>query len=505
MKKYLKWIIAAVLVVAIAVCAVILSGKFAFSGKDKVSNGLAKSFETINESSEIIEDSYSYKYLESIKDKPFSATVDISSIDLEINGAENYNANAAKIISAVADELKNTSISTKINVDKKNEVALLNMNLKDEDIIGEISGDAVIKSDSIAIRSNDLNEKYITINKNDLDDDEKMVFELIEKMFKSDLNAYKLTKEEAKYLKDRYSKIVKEFITNDMVKTENAEISVNSKTQKCTKSTVTLTGNNVKDLLKKLVESYKADTKGQEIIDRVLKALYPEELVKEMKEQINDTIDELSDINLPEDFKLEVVSYGSTLNTYALEFYITADEETLQLKEVFNDNSTDYILTFDNTEMATFTLKRSTDKVELNGKIKIEGYTANVTGLATKEQLSLKISAENIVDIEIACDSSVSKDTDKEFEGKENISIKFNVPMIKLNGHVKVGCDEKVNVLDKLDVPDTSNNVNITDNSGLQKYVQDCGTKLTKYAEKIQKSKIINDISRLYSSSAYSY
>ena len=52
--------------------------------------------------------------------------------------------------------------------------------------------------------------------------------------------------------------------------------------------------------------------------------------------------------------------------------------------------------------------------------------------------------------------------------------------MIKLNGHVKVGCDEKVNVLDKLDVPDTSNNVSISDNSGLQKYVQDCGTKLTK-------------------------
>lgn len=505
--KKLKIIIPVLLViVAIAVaCFVLFSDKLAFTGRSQAEKGLSKSLNLFEDFEDVFVGNEEYKYLKNITSKPFETEVSFN-VELDIDGLEDLlgNKDTAELVNKVLDELADANIITKVAMDKSKKQMLTNIEVDAENIVGKITGEAVVTEDEIAFRSKEINKNYLSISKEDAEENEnaKQIFDMIQGLFDKDYSSYAFTKEEIEHFKNTYGDIFDKTVEDDMIKKEKGNFTVDGDSKSCTVTTISLNNEKVKELLKNYMETYKNDEKGQEILNKKLIAIYGEEITEQMIDEINETLDDLSDeIEDIEGWSIEFITYGNMVNVFGNEYKITIDEETLDIVERFNSDSREYIISFDEEELVNTTVKQTKNELTVNSKVDIDGITANVDLVKNKDKVSLKISAENIGEIEIVANIDTKTNTDKEFN--QNIKLEITVSSKDLNGTATITMNEKVNIVDSIDVPDTSKAVNIFDNK-FEKYIEDSQQPILELLQKIQKSDLYKAIQD-YSTSSRTY
>lgn len=498
MKKKLKIIIPVLVIVIIAIVAAIVvftGNKFAFTDKSKVSMGLSKTMNSFTVSDDIKDEFSDYKYAKNMENNPYEAEIQMS-IDSNIDNLDGIgDETLTEVIKTILEEVSDANITLKLSMDSKDRKGTMGINLDAENIIGNISGDVAFTSDEIAFRSKDLNEQYITVSKEDIEDEDfQNMFDMIDSLFDMNYSKIKFTKEEIKYLKDTYGSIFEGFITNDMMNSEKSEFEVNGKSKSCTKEILTIENDKLKELLNKYIETYQNDEKGKEIIENKINSIYGEVSSKRYIEQINDMIDDLKDaIDDIENTKIEFVTYCSLTEVYGTEIILTIDGDSASIKETFNDNETKVIITIVDEEIADFSIKNNKNEMTISGKIAINDNELNIdiTIATTKIEFAVAMNqdGEKLGSFEVSCDINTKKNTEKEFEQSAISKLAIDVPGV-ISGDFSFDMNEKINIVNKIEFPDFDNSVKFADKESVNEYFVKCKSGLEKYMKTLQESTI---------------
>lgn len=502
MKRKLKIIIPVLVIVIIAAIAAIFvftSNKIAFTDKSKVSMGLSKTMNSFAISDDIKKEMSDYKYVKNMENNPYEAEIEMS-VDANVDNLEDIipDEKLASIITDALEELSNANLTLKLAMDSKEKKGTMNLNLDAENIIGSISGDAAFTPETVAFRSKDLKEEYLVVNKDDDESEEfQEAFELIESLFDLNYSRFSFTEEEIKYLKDTYGSVFNDFITQDMINSENADFEVDGKSKSCTKEILTIENDKLKELLKKYIETYENDKKGKEIIEGKINSLYGDTLGEQYIESINDMIDSLKDsIDEIEDSKVEFVTYCSLTEVYGTEIVLTIDSSSASIKETFDSDETKIVITVLEQEIANFSIKSDSKSITISGNITIDDivWDINITisNTQVKFSFSMNEAGESLGKIEISCDLDTKKNKEKEFEQSAVFKVAFDIEDI--TGDIAINMNQKINIVDKIDFPNLSDAISLVDTKEVNSYLTECQEALLKYIETLQKSEIFSDI-----------
>ncbi len=512
MKKKLKIIIPIIVIIIVAaiVAVFMLEGKkIAITGKSKVAMGLTKTLNSFEESEGVL-DTSKVKILDSISKKPYEASATMS-IDVEVEDLEELvgDEDIADLVNDIFAELSNTDITTKISVDQANENALMNLNLKNENLLGEISGEVAVTPDEIAFRSEELNEDYLVLTKEDLEDNSEYeeIFDLIQEAFTKDYSDFMFSEEELKHFSDTYGNILNDSVKNGEITSEKGEFEVNGSKTSCTKSVLKYNNDQFKELITKYITTFENDKKGREIIENKFNAIYGETLAAELIEQIDDGIADIKDsIDNIEDTTLEFITYGTAFKTYGTETKLTVLEDSAIIKETFNDDNTNIKVSFADEEIVNVTIKQSNNELSVDGNVLADGNGCEVNLVLNKSKIDLNLNI--IEDEEVAgtlgfvVESNVKTNTEKELEQDSVIKVSLDVPVDdkkSVKGSVALNVSETMKVIDSIEMPDTSKAVSIMDTEELSVYVTDCQKGLMTYATKLQKSELVKNVIEMYS------
>lgn len=507
--KKLKLIIPVIIVIiALAIAGVVIfaGDKIAITGKNKIERGLSKDLDVFEETEELFLQKYgNYKYLANIENQPFESSFDIS-VNADIKNLEDLvgDEDLADIITSAIKEISDAKLNTTVAVDKANKQAVVGANLVAKNILGEISGEVAFTDKEVAMRSKDLNKKYLIATEDDEGFED--YFDFVKNYFEKDFSKAKLTDEEIKYFKDTYGKIFEETVTADELNSSKGEFTVDGATKSCDITKVTLNNEKVKELLKKYVETYKNDEKGKTILREKFNTIYGEEISDQLFEQLEDFCDEFDEIiDEMEDTEFEYTTYGTVLNLYGNEWKITVDGEVIDIVKTFNKDNTNIVVSDDGEEVLNVTVKETKDEFSIDGKLTISGLTCNLNVSMTNELTTIKIESENIVTVEISVNRDTKVDTETEFNQDVALEVSLNVPTYNIEGSVNINLSEDIKIVDSISYPDTSKAVSISDSKKISEYMEDCEEAINEYSEKIQDSDIYNAISEYTSSKYNSY
>lgn len=500
-----------IIAVAGAAIFVLSTGKLAITPKSKVAVGLSKTLNTFDEAESVMSTS-NYKILENLKGNAYETEMSMS-VNVDVENLEELvgDKDTAKIINDIFDTLAETTISSRIAVDPKSEVAKMDLGLENEELIGNISGEVAISGDEIAFRSKELNEEYLSLKKEDVEDQPELVevFDLLQQVTKIDYTALMFTEEEKEHFSDTYGKILSDSVKDDMVTSEKCEFTVNGSKQACTKATLTYNNDQLKALLKEYVTTFEKDEKGKEILENKVKKIYGEDLTKELFGEIDTAIEDLKEvIDEITDTKLDFVTYATATKTFGTETILTIAEESAVIKETFNDDATNIVFNVLGEEVANIVVKQDKDNLTVEYTMDVEEIKATVNFAMNKNKMDVSFNFEQdgefLGKAEMTMELDTKTDSAKELEQDLVFKIAFELPMDdeKIAGSLAINANEKIAVLDSVEFPDTSKAKSVLDEDDLEEYITDAEDAATKYLEKLQKNDLVKDIMDLASSSA---
>ena len=509
MKKLKIIIPVLVIIAALAVGGyfLITSGKIALTGKSKAENGLLKSLNTLEATEDIFETSEAMDELKDLSEKPFEASVKVN-FDASVDGLDLVlGKEASKLVEDILKELSTADFKTKFAMDKKEKKALLEMELDAKDILGTISGDVVISEDEIAFRSKELNEDYIVLKKEDAEEfDMEEAFDAIKEFFDANWERSTISEEDINYLKDTYKNVLRDYITDEMVKEADGKYKVNNEEKDCTVTTVTLNNDQVKGLVKKYIDTYKNDKKGQEIIKNTYASLYGKELADEIFEDMDDSLEDADEIvDEIEDTTIEFITYGTIKDVYGVSYRFIVDGEALEFNETFNNDSVYVELKVEDESIIDGNLKATKDSIDFDGNVYIEGANASVKFYMDKTKLNLEVSVAELGSVKLTVDTEIKADSDKEKAEDSKITLSVDVPSAKISGDIKISVSDSLKYVKSLELPDTSKGVSLKDNEKGEKYLEKCEKALNGYVEKLEKSKIYSLFAEYLDDSTSSY
>ena len=487
--KKIKIIIPVLVAILIVLCVllyIILGNKIAITGKGKVQKGLAKSFSFFEENESGLTDFEEYKYMKYIDSKPFETEMKFN-VDVDFEGLEEYDRDFAKAVKKVTEEIADSDITLKLAMDKKNKQMVCGLDLDAEEIVGKLTGEAVITDEEIAFRSEDINEKFLKITKEDAEDngmDE--IFDFVDELFEKNFNNLSFSKEEIKHFKDTYSVVLENTITNEMINSEKGEFVVNGENTKCTVTTVKFDNEKVKELLKNYINVYKEDKEGKEILKKKFSAIYGEKKSEDFFESLDDELDEIEDFfDKIEDTSLEFITYGTSTEVYGNEYKITMDEETLAIVEKFNSDNITYVGYFEDEEVLNATIKKGEFCFEAT--VTSLGSTLNVNFAKTKEKVEFSMKSDEY-EISVKADIKVKTNTDEEFAQDVVLNIERNVPDENFTQTINAKINQTLKIVDSIDVPNINKAINIFDEDKLEEYADDSMDAIQKLSDKFKKS-----------------
>jgi len=521
--KKVKIIIPVIAIIAIIVGIagyVLISGKIAISGKQKAEKGLEKAFNALEETESVLEDNEGYKYLKNFYSNPsetefsFNVKADVDNLEDLIGDKE-----SAKLVEDILEEIGNCNVTTKLSLDRDNKKIVSTLELDEKDILGNISGEAVITDKEIAFRSKEINEKFLKIKRDEDNKEVEEVFELIEELFEKDFSNLKFSAEEIKHFKNTYGNIFKDSVKDDMITSEEGSITISGNEKKCTVTKVKVDNENVKKILNTYVDTFTKDDKGRKIIIDKLRIIYTDELLRSMfyldedddiSEEINkelvDAVEDLKEeIDEIESFGFNFITYGSSTEVYANEYEFVDDEDSVKIKQIFNANGENYILLENGTEYLNVDVVRNKDEVSMSGKILMSGEDLKFEIVISNSVLKLKFDTEDIGTIEFNLDVTTNKNTNKEIDQDMVLKISADIPDLELKGSFTVTMSENVKIVDSIDVPDTSKAIDlIEDEDKLEDYLANSQEAIEKYSGKLEKSNIYKLIESLVSANSIS-
>lgn len=326
-KKKILITVAIILIIIIAlawtVAGMIMTGKIAITTRQK----LAKGFSDMG--SEISELEGKSKEQEKLMQTPFESETTITG---KINKMELSNTTGVEeILKEIENVVNNTKITNTLKADLKNNIIKEKISVNLADIVEEISADVEYNNDRISLNSKELNDKYITFTKSDIEGNDQYeeyteIFDIFEGICKRETANLYLTDEEKAHFAENYKEIFSEYITDDMIKEEKINIIVDGKTKQCDNINFTLNKNQIVELVGRNLKKLEEDEKGRQIIISKFQSVVPtfgEEDLNEMIENFKYKI-----LYLEDSTTMKISVYCTMFKTYGfnMEFYSNDNE-----------------------------------------------------------------------------------------------------------------------------------------------------------------------------------
>ena len=489
---------------AASVLAMVLTGNIALNNEQKLAKGLKDTITKISEmypeeENNFIQD-YNKMYI-----TPFEQeTVITGSINQLDIGEMEENEEAKQMLTAIKEFVAGTKITNTIQADLNNRIIKENLKLGIEGAVEEISLDLEYNNNIIGFRSKELNEKYLTISKSDIEANEQYedlieIFEMIENVSKkTNFEALTFTDEEKLYFQENYTNIFRNYLTEETIIQTEGTITVDGKMKECSVVTLSFDKQKIQAIVGEILQKFESDITGKSIIVNKFKVL-SEEFTEE---DLLDIVAEIRDgvVNLKKDERIALTVYGTNFKTYAIELEIYENEQATKIslvlgKDIINLDVSDAVTKIltgtivsnqvnviipDEEETMTLNLKKQGNITEfiVNGK----GEEYNNSVIFTHEQF-----------------------TKTELETKERYSIRYSLNAEDGGGDFTINVDSNFKYIDSIATTTFTNENSLNTISGnttdLQNYINTVKTNgmdvLQKAQEKSGFIKQVLDIMQL--------
>lgn len=529
--KICSIIIAIIAVIAIIIGILSATGKinFNFSKKSKMVSGIEKLGEAysepLNELNKNAEkNNLEVKLFDNFeKGSAIETSTEISAnIDtLDIDGLTTSEKSTVK---SVIDLINKSKLSADFRYDgKKSAYAKLNGKVDS----AEISGEALYDGSQVAIRSEEINSKWITISEDDLKDlaeengldldDLKDTASEAMNQLNEITKSIEIDEKTEKEISERYSKILKDYINEKSkdIKSEKDKVEVDGKEKKCTKLTLKLNEKDIKNLAKKYLDTFAKDDQMKEILTDATNS-YAEvmkkagntssakeitNLVDELYNNIDKIKEEIDDVDLEANIKLVV--YASNTTVYKTDIILDVEGTEVSLETTFNKEETKTVISVDyqgvSAEVGTVTLKEEKNgvslKIEASKFIKEQlsqkgsddvSLEIKYTTEKSKAEVTLTVNAGSYGNGMVSISSNIEKNEDKEYADNTTVSINIDAPDYLT---AKMSMNMKNNIkLGGASIPkvSASESIDIKDEEGLQQYQEEAQTKAEKLLKDFQ-------------------
>lgn len=542
-KKIIIAVIAVIAVLAIIFGILAATGKFNlnFSKRSKMSAGVEKLEESITKpldkiSDEIEKNGVTPKVVDSIdKDSAIEASTEISAnIDtLEVSSLSSSEQSTMDSIVKMANKSK---IGLNLKYDgNKSAYAKINGNIDNT----AISGEAVYDGNQAAIRSEELNSKWITISKDDLKDlldENNLDIDELEKILSETndqisnlMKSVNVDQKTQKEIRKRYTKVFKDFIKEKSknLKSESDTVKVDGKSKKCKKVTLTLNESDIKELVNKYLDTFAKDDqlKGilndsasaySEIIKSANSSLSGTDELENIADSINtiyDNIDTLKEKINDLDFEgnLKVVSYATNTKVYRTDLSIEIEGTEIILETVFNKDTTEMTISANSqgasADIATITITSKNNEISVKAEaskmlaqqIGTEASAEiNYKTQKSKSEITLSVNAGDYGKGTISAVTDISKNEDKNYEDTTTLNVDIDSQYIAT---AKMTITAKNNLkVGNVSIPQVSTNdgIDIKDETSLSSYMKDAQSKAQEILKKLEP--IIEEFSKSSSS-----
>lgn len=542
-KKIIIAVIAVIAVLAIIIGILAATGKFNlnFSKRSKMSAGVEKLEESITKpldkiSDEIEKNGVTPKVVDSIdKDSAIEASTEISAnIDtLEVSSLSSSEQSTMDSIVKMANKSK---IGLNLKYDgNKSAYAKINGNIDNT----TISGEAVYDGNQAAIRSEELNSKWITISKDDLKDlldENNLDIDELEKILSETndqisnlMKSVNVDQKTQKEIRKRYTKVFKDFIKEKSknLKSESDTVKVDGKNKKCKKITLELSESDIKELINNYLDTFAKDDqlKGilndsasaySEIIKSANSSLSGTDELENIADSINtiyDNIDTLKEKINDLDFEgnLKVVSYATNTKVYRTDLSIEIEGTEIILKTLFNKDTTEMTISANSqgasADIATITITSKNNEISVKAeasKMLAQQIGTEVSAeinyktQKSKSEITLSVNAGDYGKGTISAVTDISKNEDKNYEDTTTLNVDIDSQYIAT---AKMTITAKNNLkVGNVSIPQVSTNdgIDIKDETSLSSYMKDAQSKAQEILKKLEP--IIEEFSKSSSS-----
>lgn len=537
--KIVSIIIAIIAVIAIVIGILAATGKINinFSKKGKMVSGIEKLGEAYSKPLENLKENsknnnLDVKLLENLgKENAIETSAELSAkVDkLEIEGLTSSEKSTVK---SVIDLVNKIQVAANIRYDgSKSAYAKLNGKLDDI----EISGEALYDGSQAAIRSEEINSKWITISEKDIQDlAEENGLDLDElketitesmSQFEELSNAIEIDEKTKKETKERYSKILKEYINdkNKDIKSEKATVKVDGKEKNCKKLTLKLNEKDIKKLAINYIDTFEKDEQIKKILNdtveayaEIIKTAGEESTAEELVEIVDELysgIDQIKkEINEAEfEADIEFVVYASNTNIYRTDIVINIENVEISLETTFNNEDTKTHISVNyqgvKADIGTITVKEEKDGMSIKADAskfvkeqlgqssgKDVSFEIKLTTEKSKIELAISVNAGTYGNGTLTIKNNITTNEDKEYADTSVISLSVDAPdyittnmELTMKNNVKLG---------ETSIPKVTSreSININDEEGLKQYQTESQTKLEEILNDLQSNEIINSL-----------
>lgn len=445
-------------------------------------------------------------------------------------------------VKTILDIINSSKLGMNIKYAGKENVAA-SINGKIDDV--ELSGEVVYDGEKVAMRSQEINKKWLAYSKEDIEkmlEDQEIdldqISEMSSKMQEKIVEMVKSTEIDEKTqneIEERYNKVLKDFVNNKSknIESEKDKVKVDGKNKNCEKLTLELNGDDVKDLLIEYVDTFKADKQLQEIIKKsfstysdVYNEIYtsaagtiaeatgeytslPEDLdlLDELfsDDSINDLKDEIKDLDL--DVKVVLTVYATNTDVYRTDITIESNKTEFNFEMTFNKEETVIDVSVKSAgvkiDVATITIKSEKN----NASIKVETSEAledyigerislemNIKNEENRSELSLSANLGKNGKAALAIVSNVTKNEDNEYADETVLDFDIDIKnVVTTKGSLKINSNIKVG---NVSIPSisSSDTVDATDQSAVEAYMTESQTNIVELIDKISKIEGLSDL-----------
>ena len=537
--KVIAIIIAIIAVIAIVIGILAATGKINlnFSKKGKMVSGIeklveayTKPFDELNKNTK--KNNLEVKLFDNLeKGSAIETSTELSAnVDkLEIDGLTSSEKSTVK---SLVDLINKSKIATNVRYDGK-ESAYVKLNGKLDSV--DISGEALYDGSQAALRSEEINSKWITISEDDLkdladengldlDDLKDTISESINQ-FSEISKSVQIDEKTQKEINEKYSKILKDYINEKSkdIKSEKGTVEVDGKEKKCTKLTLKLNEKDIKKLAKKYLDAFAKDDQLKEILTNSAQS-YAEVMktagdttsaknitnaVDELYNNIDKIKEEIDNADFTANIKLVV--YSSNTNVYRTDIILDVEDTEVSVETTFNKDDTTTTISVNaqgiSADIATITLKEEKNDVSL--KIEASKFIKEQLGQKSSDDISLEfkystekskaeialaVNAGSYGNGKVAISSDVEKNEDKEYANHTTISVDVDAPdyvttkmSMDMTNNIKIG---------GVSIPkvSSSESIDIKDEQGLQQYQEEAQTKAEKLLKDLQSVEALKSI-----------
>lgn len=530
--KIIIAIVAVILVIAIVVGVLIATGKLDINlskkgkmvaGVDQLIESYTAPIDTISKSAE--KNDATIKVMDNFsKDSGIAYKTEVSGKIDEVD-INSLSSSEQRNVDSIIELINNATLGIEARFDGK-ESAYVNVNGKIDDT--EISGEAVYDGEKVGLRSEELNQKWLTLSNKDIEDamdssdvDMNQIKETINttmEQLEEVLKSANVDEKTQKEIKEKYKDVLKDYI-NDKAKdiqSEKAKITVDGKDKSCQKLTIDLKEKDLKKILVKYIDTFKDDEKTQKIIKDSLESmakisedLDSSDMTSEFENLLNsldDVKNEINDADLGVSLKLTV--YATNTRIYRTDVEIKSEDTTIALATTFNKDETVTAVKVKSSgismDIGTITITEKDNEVsmkietskDLNQNIGVDELSIEITSKIEKSKSEAKIivKAGSYGEGTITITSDVNKNEEKEYDGTTKINVDVNAPSVAtIKGELNIKSNIKVSGIEIPEISSTDS-IDMTDQTALQAYVTEAQEKYNELAKKLSENKTIQKI-----------